>query len=326
MAGKCGWAWEHKYNKKTEPGKLGAYMFKGTILHRAREKWVLDHSLDLVALVKQAWLELSVGTPRHGVLNQYQALSAKRRNLLEEIMLARPELKMPERSKDYKDHPISKQVYGFEKRMAPVLARDEYDWEAHSITEIYDSTIQVAEAYQEKYQDSPEAMITEIKYKTEVPFVNRETGEPIHLQLGGIIDDVRVLVGDDGPIGYAVVDAKTYGRQPDPLKDWLQMVSYYIAATEFMPDWCEKAEVHYNPELPIYVGIDLMMLLEFQWYSVSGQALDTALEVFANYDAWREVGIFLPNLKSVGGECGFCEFRSECEIRLGVKPVQLAVA
>lgn len=317
QASRCGWQHEFKRVMKLTPPKLGPYLLSGSVVHAGREKWALDHSLDFVDLIRKAWRTLG-GDSSPGLLqvvSRYEQLSTRRRNLLAEIQERRPDIVAPDRTADYKNHPLAKEVARFERDVAPLLAHDTYDWEK-GFAAIYDRTINIAAAYQEHYRDAPESLITERKYQL---LLDTPAGT---ITLTGVIDDISVLISPEGElVAYGIFDAKTYTKEPHPLKDFLQLASYTKVAQQQLPDWLELADLPYNPELPILAGLDLMSLLTRQFFRYSESSLQVALDIAYQYQAWRDAAHFLPSFY----DCDGCEWAEECMHRTGMEQLELEV-
>lgn len=325
QAAHCGWAHENQRVLKLRPGKFGHYLLTGNILHKAAEKWCLDHDLDMVELVKEAWMDLTVGTPANRAVRAYQKLWKQSLALQDEIRAARPDITLPTRTKDFKEHSIGKAVRSFNGTWASILATDDYDWSAKPFTECYDETITVAEHYQERWGPTPESLRTEFKYNVQAEALDKKTGELRMLTLTGIIDCIDLVLDRGGePLAYAIIDHKTYGKAPEAMKDSMQLIEYAIAADQMLPQWLAQVDVEYNPEIPTVVGLDLMKLLTRVYYPILDSHRRLFLDVALAYDDFRNNGVFLPNLKL--GECDRCQWILECQERINLQPVDLEAA
>jgi len=311
-AGKCGWAYEYAYVQRIKPPKTPVPLLTGTVLHRAHEKWALDHSLDMVGLTKQAWLEAFVEEPAmHRVIRAYQKLNDQAVALAAEIRAARPDIKVVHMTRDWKSSKVAKDIAKFQDDFGRVLEKDQYNWADKDFCQAYSTTIEQAAAYQERYRDTPEALKTEVRY-------NIAVGE---LSLLGVIDEVNILLTDEGEVlGYLVSDVKTYTKEPTPLKDWIQLAHYRIAAGELLPLWLEELELPHNEDWPIYTAVDLLPMLERHVYQYGQEQLDLAIKLTATYNAQRD----LPKLPDFKSNCDYCEWREECLKRVGLVRLEVA--
>lgn len=311
-AGRCGWAWQHQYKWKTQPQKTGVFLLVGSVLHNAREKWALDHSLDMEELVREAWLEELKDEPAMvRVVSAYRRLSEKSIACQSDILRARPDIKAPAMTKDYKTSPVGIAIKNFAKTNEATLTRAQHDWSKHDFCAAYDDTLLIAQRYQDHYQYQHPSIRTEIRYQVD------HNG----LILVGIIDDVSLLVTENGEcLGYIIIDAKSYGKVPYELKDFLQLASYHIAATHLLPAWLDDAGIAFDTTYPIYVGIDMMRTCELLLFQLNDTQLAMAEGILRTYNNWRGRAGLLPNFKG----CDFCEFEPDCSKLIGLQRLNAA--
>lgn len=300
-AGRCGWAYAHTYKHRIRPAKQAVPLLTGSVLHRALEKWSLDHDLDFPELVADAWLEeLSDDPGMLRVIRAYQKLSKRSLTLQKEILERRPDIKVVSMTKDFKSSQVAKDLRKFIATNQATLLKADHNWAKSDFCNAYDETILCAQRYQEKYQDSPPAI------RTEVQFTIDHEG----LILKGVVDYLGLYISDDGEVlGYLILDAKSYGKHPHPLKDFIQLAVYRIAAEQQLPVWLEDVGMPFNPDWPIFVGIDMMKSLEHIIYHMTPEQLATATSILRAYDTFREVAPLLPNFKA---DCDRCEWFDDC--------------
>lgn len=289
---------------------MGVPLLTGSVLHRAREQWATNHSLDMVALTQEAWLELATKSSSEllKAVKAYRSISKRSVALKAEICEARPDIKAPDRTKEFKASSVYRELGAFNVNFTNLLAKDGYNWVDKPLPEAFDMTIMVAEKYQEKYRDSPESLLTEMRFSLTSPKGHT---------LMGIIDDLSLLISTDGePLAYAIVDAKSYQREPNALKDFLQLAMYHYAGTQLLPTWLDQVGLPVDNDLPLYVGLDLMVLLERRFYQLTDAQVSLAMDLTATYDTWRDHGTYLPNLKSMS--CSYCEWLDTCTERVGL--------
>jgi hypothetical protein len=172
------------------------------------------------------------------------------------------------------------------------------------------TTIKVAKGYQEKYRSYPEAMFTELRYEIEYE------GMLLH----GVIDELNLLINDNGEVlGYLVSDYKTYQKDPEPIKDFIQLCHYRVATGQWLPFWCEQLGVPFREDWPIYCAVDLGALLERKVYLFNEKQIALGMELTKQYENLRTQPM-LPNFK---GQCDWCEWLDECKRRVGMVPIEV---
>lgn len=313
----CGQQYKFKYIDKISPEREGSAALFGKVMHRARQDWVLDRSLDLIDLTRKAWITETAHDPVVAQFIQaYTDLSGKAIRLEEEIRRRRPELKVVRMSKDWKTSTIAKQIERLIVDWLPRLERSRFEFkERDPLPSLYDESLVLAWKYGERYRTLPNSYYTELAFDFEWE----------GFQLNGFIDEIAPLIdrttGED--VGIGVIDAKTYRVDPDhEFKDWRQGVIYTIAL-----DWLvTNGLIELPGGKPVWFGVDRMRLLDFKWFQFDDSDIRRLLAELRVYQRGVENEVFLPASKTCKAD--FCDFKDQCAFFHGnaAKPVELNVA
>lgn len=302
----CGVAFRARYVDGIPPVATGAATLFGTVIHLALEKWGLNRSQDLPALVESAWLEATQGTSVRSFIGEYAELSRAARALIEEIRVARPDVKKPRLTSDFKDSDVA-------RRTAALLAsrldslNEGSPWrfaKSSPLPALYDESLTLAESYAERYRHLPAVLVTEFAF--EVPFGR--------WRLRGHIDAIEPTIDrSTGELYLGILDYKTYAAEPPEQKDWHQLVIYRWAVRSMLREGQLPVPPQYAAA-PILVGIDYVRLGYRRYWDVdAGSNFLRLRRELSDYSAGVIESRYLPASKHANPD--FCDLGDACCLR-----------
>lgn len=290
----CGKAFKYEYVDLIAQERSGSAALFGSVIHLALERWALDRKQELPALLAVAWHEYTAETPVQGFLEGYANLSLRAREIEKEILERRPEIKAVRMTRDWKKHPISAEINDLVYKWVPKMADSPWRFtERDPLPALYDESFRVLEGYAEANRNRSDALLTEVHF--EVPFYE--------FVLGGYIDSIEEG-SFDGKQCYLISDYKTYRREPPALKDYRQLVFYYIA-------FHSQAEVWgLDRTRPVLVGADYVVLGYNDYKLFSFADVNKIRSEVVQYHTAVSNGIFLPASKNQSPD--FCNYPDRC--------------
>lgn len=315
----CGHAFKLRYIDRVQPERNGTAALFGSVMHRARERWVVNRDLDMIQLTREAWLDITKDEPVvASFLQRYQALSGKAIRQEEAIRRAwakrGKESRAPRMTKEWKESEIARQISGLMREWLPKLESSKYDFsENDPLPKLYDESLVLAWKYGEKWKHLPNAFVGELAYDFEWH----------GFQLIGFIDDISPLVTPEGELlGHAIIDAKTYATDKHSFKDWRQLQIYTLAYRHL----ADNGLLPFEPHEKLYGCVDKMRLLERTFYEFDERTERQLLRELETYERAVENHIFIPASKTCSTK--YCDFAGACEYYHGAagRPVELNVA
>ena len=312
----CGEKFRLKYIEHVPVETMGSAALFGKVVHRARETWVLDRSKNLIELMERAWPEELRDEPTlSAFITEYQAISRKACRLEEEIRRARPEIRAPRMTKDWKQSSVAKDTNRLLAKWLDRLNKESrYKFsERDPLPALYDESLILAWKYSDKYRHLPPAFYTEFGFEMEWE----------GFTFNGFIDDISPLIDKDtGEMtAIGVVDAKTYRYPPDhDFKDGRQLGIYRLAVQEYVKRGVLDLDLE---KYPLYCGVDLMRLLEMRWFHLDETDDAHLLRELQMYERGVENEVFIPASKSCKAD--FCDFAGQCAFYHGNKSKVLEV-
>ncbi len=314
----CGKAFELSYIDKV-PFTVGSAALFGSVLHKAREEWVVDRTQKMVPLVEKAWRSETADEPSiTAFIREYQGLAQQAKTLEAEIRAARPEIVAPRRTKDWKESKVAADIAAMIAAWLPRLNDGRYRFtESDPLPALYDESLGVGFRYQERYKHLPPAIESEFAFEFEWH----------GFTLNGKIDSIELLLDKDTGefYGYSIEDGKTYRNEPDhAARDARQLAMYDVAVAHYIE---RGIFANLNPDAPRHPCIDLMRVGKKVYYppiqEVDRKRLLRELRMYRNA---VKASIFLPASKSC--QAAFCDVKEACEHHFSnqARPVELNVA
>ena len=310
----CGWEYKYKYVDKMRSDGLHPRLFAGSVLHKAREDWVMDRTLSMVKLTQEAFIAEAETPVLRRAIKAYGRLSRQSIKLQAGIVRRRPKLTSPERTKEFKQSQIAVAMRAFNREWREALEGDKFSWGEAPLPEIYDLAIKTASKYQDAWRTSPHALLTEQPYV--LPYRGYE--------MNGIIDDISLAIDENGePLAYLITDAKNSLREPAPTDHYLQLAIYKLASDRSLEEWLKESapEHDFQDHLPVWVAIDLMPLLKRKVYFFPADSEAILDGILDNYERFLEAKCWLPDLS----HCSFCDYQGYCAEALGIKELDHAL-
>jgi hypothetical protein len=312
---RCGKAFEAHYVKRVpREVQSGAALF-GTIMHKGLEKWSLNRRQRLVGLVESAWLDKANGDGVLGFVREYAPVARRTKEVLAEIMERRPDVVAPRRTKDFKEHPVSKEAHLLYRDWLPKLnASSSYRFAINDpLPALYDESLLLAARYEARMRHLPQSLVTEFAFEVEWQ----------GYMLSGYIDTVEPLV--DRPtgevVGLAVVDYKC-GEPRPVMKHYRQLAFYEIAVTDLVARG-SLAIPDSVRDLPIYPGIDWVRweepngdkegIRKREFLRFGPQDRRRIREELEAYSRGVEAKVFLPAHSRA--DAIYCEYGESCCLR-----------
>ena len=255
----CGVAFKMKYLDRVPEQRRGSFALFGSVVHGALEKWTLDRSQDLVALMRQSWLtETAEAATVREFLAEYQLISAAvlraEKDAIETYnsdprnIRAGTTCKAPRMTKAFKESDAAKTMFRLLAQYADRMSADS-PWEfteRDPLPSFYDDSLIIAKRYARRHAHLPTALHTEFHFT--VPWRG--------FTLDGYIDEIEVIVSPTGEIvGVGIIDYKTYRREPPEQKDRRQLVMYDVAVRWLVAEGQLGLPVSLD-DVPLFVGID----------------------------------------------------------------------
>ena len=298
----CGLAYKFAYVDKVPYPASGSAALFGTVLHAAREIWVLDRTLNLRSLVEKAWRDETKDDPSiSAFLTEYQPLQARVRERIAQILSDRPDVKQVRSTKDWKESKEKRDVDALTEAWLPRLNESRWKFTpSDPITKLYDESLSVAARYERRWRHLPPAVSTEAGFEIEW----------CGFTLVGRIDEVGILLDHaTGEMhGYTVEDAKTYREEPHTFRDSRQLVMYDLAVRDLVKRGVLPLDLEKYPLFPV---IDLMRLCKKLKYPpvtpIDAARLKSELE---QYERGVLNGVYLPAAKSCRAQ--FCDWQTVC--------------
>lgn len=302
----CGIAFKMRYIDGLPEERSGSAALFGSVMHAALEKWALNRSQDLHQLVLDAWASETEGTSVNEFLALYRALSTEAIKVEHSIKARRPDIKVVRMTKDWKTSPIAGQINALIAKWLPRLEK-ESPWRFNDrdpLPSLYDESRVLAKRYEAKWKHLPPAIHTEMAFN-----------EPYEgFTIKGYIDAIETLVHPEtGELqGIGILDYKTYRHEPPEYKDWRQVVMYDVAIRSLV-DRGALTLPHDISQVPLYIGIDYVRLLERSWWQAEEADYTRLKRELESYRSIVEAGAFLPAEK--GRNPDFCDYPGQCCLR-----------
>lgn len=307
----CGKAFEMKYIQHLPEQQSGAAALFGSVVHEALEHWCVNRDAPLVPLMRSAWLKVTEGTVVRDFIGAYQALSVKAIKEEARIRAARPDIKVVRMTKDWKTSAIAKSINSLLDQWGPKLAADS-PWKFREpklgsppeLPSLYDESLIAAKRYEARWRHLPPAFYAEFGFDVKWEgFI-----------LNGYIDAIEPIVSAAGELeALAVLDYKTYAKEPAAQKDWRQTAMYDVAIGVM----CEAGTLEL-PDVPLFVGVDYFRLTprpgeifeSRRLWEITQQDRERLLAELTNYKAIVEGGHFMPADKSRNVD--WCPYPEAC--------------
>lgn len=298
---RCGVSFRYKYVDKVPGARAGVWALWGSVFHKALERWGHDRTQSLFRLMEDAWFEVTQGTQVFAFLKEYRPLSREAIRLVHAIRVARPDIKKPKATKQWKDSAVHEKIsdlkasYDFSDAPWVIRPRD-------SLTDDYEESLVIARRYQVKWETRrPVTIATELGF--DLPWRG--------FQLRGFIDALEPLVTPAGEcVGLGATDYKSEqpgwdGEAPPDGKHYRQLVIYAVAvellqAAGKLPTWPEGN----------LVGIDYIRLQERQYWRLGPDDFDRLEYELHNYAKTVREGAYLPAAK--GAAIERCDYPEIC--------------
>jgi hypothetical protein len=323
----CGVAFRMKYLEQLPEEVVGSAALFGNVFHAAAEKWSLNRSQDLLALMRQAWLDVTKEAPVVSqFLGEYQLISTEvlwAEHEAREKWEAEPRNKgkksqAPRMTKYFKESDACKKLNRLLGQWIPKL-NEGSPWrfnERDPLPALYDESLVLARRYEARWGHLPPSLHTEFAF--DVPWRG--------FRLTGFIDAIDPLVDRETGdlIGVGVIDYKTYRKAPAEHKDWRQLVMYDVAVGYLreqgvlqLPEWVGESDVK--------VGIDYARWTDAwkdeegepfpprRFWQITAEDHDALESELQSYSATVEQRNFLPAAKSTNPD--FCNYGSLCCLR-----------
>lgn len=255
----CGVRFKLKYLDGVPEHRMGSFALFGSVVHAALEKWALNRSQDLLSLMRQAWLDETIGTPVKDFLGEYQRISAsvlRAEKAAGEDYAKRnkgKQSKAPRMTKHFKESDAAKALYAMQRDWAERMS-ELSPWEFSErdpLTSFYDDSLIIAKRYARQYGHLPPALHTEFAF--DIPWRGH--------QLVGHVDAIEVLINPEtGELqGLGIIDYKTYRNEPPEFKDYRQLVMYDVAVRHLVAEGVIQVPFSLD-DTPLYVGIDCVRM------------------------------------------------------------------
>ena len=317
----CGEKFRFKYvERRNEERRHSALLF-GSVMHAAREIWVLDRSGDFQDLVREAWHTVTKDEPIIAAfLNEYVMMServaAALQGVREDWERANPGKVSanPKATKLWREHPVKLELDDLIWSWLPKLSESSYTFsENDPLPTLYNESLSLAVSYQDRWHRLPNA------YVSELPFDFEWRG----FRLTGYIDSIEPLMERDSGelLGHGIVDAKTYRAEPHQFKDWRQGTMYKLAYLHLH----KHGMLPFEPHDKLYFGIDMMRLLDRKFFDLDYRDLERLERELIMYRAGVENEVYVPASKTCMADR--CEFAKICSYYHGnaALPVDLNV-
>lgn len=302
----CGRKFEFRYIDGIKPPRAPSRQLFGSIMHRAREQWVMNRNADMVPMVKAAWAEEGAkDEPLGSFLAAYESLSVQARMERATIGKRRPELKNVAASKDWKEHPLKLQIDELVASLADHMKASVWSFtQTDPLPSLYDESITLARGYSDRWRHLPTPLMTEVGFTV-----------PWHgFTLTGRIDDITLFEHPEIGQFYGATDAKTHKEDPFAPKFMDQGVMYRVAIREAITLRRPGLE-DLDPDMPVLVGIDAMRLYNqpeaYRWFEVDERQERRLLHVLMQYRRGIENAVYTP----AAARCDNmgCGYREICE-------------
>jgi hypothetical protein len=300
----CGVKFRFRYVDEIRSPYRSSRLLYGSVLHRARELWRLDPSLDMTALVAQAWQEqAALDAPLARFLGAYAALSEQARELEDEILERRPDIVRPRQTKDFLSSPLATEITVLLLDLTKRLEGSIWQFtKTDPLPRLYDESLRWAPRYQQRWAGLQPAYMVEVGFS--VAF-----GE---FTLTGRMDEVAEVVTPDGELCNAVVDAKNYAEDPFAPRFMDQGAIYYLAFLEL----CRQGRFpELDPARPFRFGVDELRLYRYRWFRIGERQVRMLKVALEQYARGVQSEVYLP----AAARCSYdlCDFRQTCEHYFG---------
>lgn len=302
----CGRKFEFRYIDGIRPPRAPSRQLFGSVMHAAREVWVMDRSLDMVPLVKAAWAaEGAKDKPLGTFLEAYESLSVAARMEQQQILMRRPELSNVRASKDWKESKIYGQILALLDTLSDAMEGSVWSFtKTDPLPSLYDESITLARAYSNRWRHLPNALLVELGFT--VPWRG--------FTLTGRIDDLTIFEHPRiGPF-LGATDAKTHREDPFAPKFADQVVLYRVALREAIALDRPGTEL-LDPDMPVLCGIDAMRLYDqpeaYRWFEIDEKQERRLLRVLEQYKRGVENAVYTP--AAVRCDNMGCGFKQMCE-------------
>ncbi len=302
----CGRKFEFRYIDGIKPPRAPSRQLFGSVMHRARERYVRNRRGDMVSYVKDAWFEQGAkDAPLGAFLQAYEALSLRARLEKDTIAQRRPELKKVGASKDWLEHPVKLQIDALIETLSSEMAASVWSFtKTDPLPALYDESLQLARDYSARWRHLPEALMVEVGFT--VPWNG--------FSLTGRIDDVTEFEHPVLGWVYGVTDAKTHKEDPFGPRFLDAGVIYRVGFRECIALGRPGFE-ELDPDRPVLYGIDAMRLWDepkpYRWFEITEAQERRLLRVLEQYRRGVENAVFTPAAARCD-EKG-CGFREMCE-------------
>lgn len=299
----CGVAYRLQYVDGLPPVLgAGASALFGRVVHLALDEWSADRSGSLPNLMVEAWKTECDGTTVAGFLKEYEALSVEAREWEDEFKKRRPKIVAPRRTKEWRSSSVGRQTSAL---MAKWLDRlnEGSPWrfgERDALPSLYDESLDLGVRYAEKWRWLPAPHHREFRFR--VPWRD--------WMLIGAIDSVEPVIdrATGELLGTGVIDYKTGGRPGPAMRDYRQLVMYYVAVRELV----SQGGMQMLAE-PLYVGVDYVRLGYRRWWRLGPADVERLAGELESYTAGIKAGVFLPASKNTNAD--FCDYGDACCLR-----------
>lgn len=298
----CGFKWRMQYVDGITPAHRRGSQLYGTIVHKARERWVKDRKLHMGVLVEEAWDEIAEEDAAVELwLRNYRSLRARAAEFVADIRARRPDIKAPRQTKEWKESAIAAELKDLQQ-----VAMDEHGNESRyvftqtdSIADLYEESLVQGRAYAERWRHLPNALYTELEFSCDWR----------GFRIRGHIDSVGYLIDQSNGnwLGYGIDDCKTAVDLGLGQKHLNQLVMYEIGFRALT----ERGVLDVDPQAPVYVGIDYWRRLEQQWFEVDARQHDRLEAELVTYRETVARRLFLPAARS--DSCKRCDLAEECQ-------------
>lgn len=310
----CGVAFEKKYIKHEPEVRSGAAALFGSVVHEALEHWCVNREAPLLPLMRSAWLKVTAGTVVNDFIGAYQSLSIRAIKEEARIREARPDIKVVRMTKDWKTSSVAKSINSLLAQWIPKLDAESpwlfkptKDGFPPQLPSLYDESLILAKRYEARWRHLPAAMFAEFA-------IDVRWNDFI---LNCYVDAIEPVVDQHGELqAIAVIDYKTYAKEPAPQKDWRQMAMYDVGLTALR----ERGDL-VLPDVPVYVGMDYFRLTarpdevyeSRRLWQMTDLDRVRLLRELNTYRKIVEGGLFMPAEK--GRNTDWCPYPEDCCLR-----------
>lgn len=300
LAQKCGLAFKYRYIDQVPAPHETAALLMGNAVHHGIEAWYAgDYRSDsLTEAVTAQWREL-LPEAVWEALREVLRCEIDRRALSQAILMARPNIKSPEQTKDFLG---SKEQAAFsEARQAMHEACDAEEsvrWpKDEDPFQAWMKSAQIAEWLQARWRWQPPPLAVELPFSVQV-------GD---FTLRGRIDQVRRDLTEDGEVLAPYIHDTKTGRQPlTQMEAFTQAYVYYEAVRQVMPELGEVLDVEF---------LMVRQRLSQRGHIEPERHRALALRVLNGAAHKIIAGQFEPHY---GFWCRLCDFRDLCDREIGL--------